>query len=588
MGNVVNIQINNNCGCGCGDGTTTGAPPTTILPGDYTEIPVPGSIDAPPSGYVEAGTSISDRQCKAAIFLYSWIYSLADYLANTSLGNSIIHFFATINAPRWLLSVIGGVIVGVAASLATFGLDVTDLATGPVGTLVGYAVVSFLVRQLKTNPINIPSAKDAVSKLPDVQDKIICALSKASDPSAAYIELEKILDDQALNLTEYQINFIKACAAPELMTMLHYTAEWWPSFDTATLAGITANCCGGTVDGTPILPSGTEGCQTSRWMIDQLIATFNGTEQFYSDYILGKFGTNWNPLDDDTEEIETILQANQNYFPAKVLAKATNKLYFFKKLAAYVNLRTGYWNGYEWSDSSLTWNELASHLSVIYASLQTGLRAALDEQDVFDALFNPMDAWITTNVTEPSGEYMRDAIKNLISPTGLDTSFCNLMFYQDADLFNYAAADCADEQDPAEYGDHGCTGQTATAVYDLSAQQYNWVLTYSGNGSAAYVPGTGFKFTPAGNALQRMQFTQSVKHSVKRVRITFGGMSVLGHYQLNTSSDGQNFTTVSDILYPAAPSSVTADLCIDDKYIQVAVNATTATAFWVSKIEFLG
>ena len=225
------------------------------------------------------------------------------------------------------------------------------------------------------------------------------------------------------------------------------------------------------------------------------------------------------------------------------------------------------------------------------AALEGLLRDALDINDAYSAVYNLLDTWIEQNVTDTTlAGYMRGAIDAIIKPAeGGNQGLLNLMFYQDSDLAFYKQTECANA-DPAQNQPSDCGHDVAIGSYDFTGSPYNWELTdYSGSGSAAYVPGVGFKFTPTSGAVQQMVITQQVKPSVRRVRVTFvkgGGDAYLGHIYVNSTDDGVNFGNNSDQLYPTSPYTTNA-LCINDKYVQVVVNATMSDAFWVSKIEFV-
>lgn len=588
----VTINIQNNCGCGCGDSSGGGSGGAGIIDVPWEEIPSPTGPDGPPAGYIEA-SSLTDRQCRSAVFNYSWAYYLTDNLANTTVGQTFLWFASSEGTPALVkyivASVLGPLITAVIAALITAGIEISDTVIGPITYVVSAGIYVYLTYLISTFGLTVASLQDTLTKLPAAKDNLICALAKAPDAAAAKTNLEQVVSTPAYGFTTAQQNWIIGICAT-MAPLLYYTPEWWPSFDTETLASISPNCCGTFVEGSLIGPGSDEGCQTAWYIVDQLVAALNGVQSFYSKYTSLGFGPNWFPFDDDTIEIVEILQANvADYIPAKVLSKAPNPGGFYDGVAGYINVQT-FGKPWLWVADS-NWGNLGAYLSSQAATIRTGLRNALDVSDCYDAVSVPLFAWIDANVSDTDLRgHMKNGIDGLIKPLTGRPGILNLMFYQDADVAFYAVDDCTGAGgDPASYQASACGFDVAIANYDFTAAQYNWALNFSGNGSAQYVSGTGFKFTPAGWGLQSMELVQQVQHSVRQVRVTFAkawGDGVIGHIFIYSSDDGQNWTLLSDVLYPYSPYTSGA-LCIDTKYIKIGANLTGDMPWWISKVEFL-
>lgn len=597
MGATVTINITNNCGCcGGGSGSGSGSGSSSSTPG----VSVPAVIDptdenGPPQGYTEA-TDLSDRQCRAAIWIYRWIYDTANGLANTGSGNVILNLLQSHGVQeaiksRFVIAFTPVVVLIITAICGALSISVPQVAVMEVitGTLAGFLVYHFLDKYAQAQ-ISVVGAQRAVAKLPEMQDEIICLLSKATDSSVCYEDYQLLLGKSEYGLSDAQQTFLVAVLPPEVLGMLFYSPNWFPSFDEDTLSNITANCCGSFTDGGVITNNSIQECQSAWWLVDKLVAALNGVQDFFSKYRTSGFGILWNPFDDDTDEIYTIFQENAgNYIPSKIILKAADVNQFYRGVAEYVNYQT---YGGDNNPLDYNWSNLATYLSDNAATMRQSLREALDVNDAYTAVSNFLFAFIENSAHGVDADLqpmMEKAIDGLIKPLPDSPGVLNLMFYQDGDLAFYKSTECANA-DPAQNQPSDCGHDVAIGSYDFTGSPYNWELTnYSGSGSAAYVPGVGFKFTPTSGAVQQMVITQQVKHSVRRVRVTFvkgGGDAYLGHIYVNSSDDGVNFGNNSDQLYPTSPYTTNA-LCINDKYVQVVVNATMSDAFWVSKIEFV-
>lgn len=572
MGNVVNIQIQNNCGCCDGGSSGSSGPLDPVIDGEFT------SIDNPPEGYSIA-SGIEDRQCRVAIWLYDFLYYSADRLGNTTEGYILLTTLKTVSAGSALQFILRPLVVAILGAMG-----VTFPPSSPVVALIGFAIVSAWAAPT-TETYTQKLFQDMALIIQKRQNDIICALSKASEPYAAEKALDRIFEEEP-ELSTAQKTLLQAFSNNTMLKILFWKPDWWPSFDEDYLTGITANCCGSFIDGQPLLPSGVEGCQTAWWITDKLIATIQGVQSFYSDHV--RFS-----LADTDQFLEWVEEKQTTYFPIKVIEKATSKDLFFSCVAGYTDMQSTTNPAYQLlALFDTTWGELATNLTSQHGSIRTGLQAALSEQDVYNALYNPIEAWVTANITDVQlGQFITNGVKGLIAPTGNDNSFCNMMFFQDADLSFYADADCSGSggTDPADgnYQSSDCGFDVAVAEYDFAGQQFNWVASAE-FGQVLHVPGNGYQMTPYNNFGSTF-LIQQVPHSVRRVRVTFVGPNadgLLGHLKLSTSPDGVTWTQAQDYLYPTSPFTFNA-ICADTRYIRVNANFTSNNVAWLRKIEYI-
>lgn len=571
MTTTVNINIQNNCGC-CGGSSTAPA-------GGIIDIPTPGAPQGPPPGFGEA-TSLANRQCRTAVFLYSWLESNTDFLANNSLGQSLLNIVETSSVPENVIKLLAAAIGGILGSLATAGLDISDVVIGPVSAYLAYAVVGQLVRVLRTNAVTIPAAQDVVSKLPTVKDQIICALSKATDGPSAYTAFEKSLD--TLNLSNSQKSFLAASMPPELIALLYYSADWWPSFDTETLVSITPNCCGSFIDGTPLLPSSTEGCQSAWYIVDKLVQTLNGVHSYYSAYFWpgGDGAPAIIPVWSDP--IEEFYKATEQelpgYVPAKVLEKAANKQVFFLAVSQYIRNQVYLFPSNPLVYLDYNWRNLATYLASQAGTIRTDLRAAVDLIDCYTAVYDPLATWIDANVTDTDlATYMKNALNGLINPAAGHEGLLNLMFVQDADLAFYASTDCAGGGDPA--GDYDPVDCTDTGIYDFTAAQYNWVLGANGSWAA----NVGFWFDTSG--VKTAEIVQQVKHSPASIKLTWNANESGRPIYVYVSDNGTDWTEHTHLDFQPT-GEITFGGCIVGKYIKIVIFVWQASWVQISKVEF--
>ena len=594
MANTVTINIQNNCCCGggagSGGGSVTPGGGDTIIDVPWEQIPPPDGVDGPLLGYGPAAV-VDDRQCKVAIFNYWWVYYMTDKLANTTEGalfvslasNDVIPSGVKQTLALILLPVIGFVF----GSLATPGIEISDILSGSLGSIIVTALLLPLVYFISTRNVTVPLLQDALTTLPQVKDRYICALSKTSDPGLTKKAIENVLSDPEYNLSTTQQEWLSWIAST-MAQLLYYSADWWPSFDDETLSSITANCCGSFIDGQAQLPSGTEGCQTAWYIIDKLVAALNGIQNYWN-WDWQTNGINW--TSDADEETERVAQnLNSTYIPFKLLDKASNLPAFYRAIGQYINAQT-YGFASLGSIFDYNWSNLADHLSANGQSVHTAMQAALDIGDAYEAVYNPLEAWLDTNVTDTDlNTYMKNAINGLIQPTGSTGDYLNMLFYQDADLATYAATNCGGgSNDPATYSPSAqCGIDTATATYDFAVQQYNWSHS-AVNGSSVY---TGALFRATGTALYdtTLILTQQVKHSVQSVRVTFNVPTTSNATRciIFTADDLSGpWTQLGMNDWPPEPTTIFTNLCINNKYIRIRIDEYVTDTIEVSKIEFL-
>lgn len=447
MANNVTVNITNNINCGCcgsgGTGTGSGSG------GDLIDGVVEGEIldpetEGPPKGYIDPPIPISDRQCKMAVWLYTWIDAVFDQLANGTAGDVMLTAIATIPATlakNFLFKVVSSLLVGVLTSMAAFfgtpGLPIDDISFGPLATIVTYAILSIISNQTVVQNFTKPTAAKILSEIQPAKDELICALAKAPNAYEAKAEYEKILATLDLSITQRSIAIV--FLNNQLLHMLFYTAEWWPSFDEDILANISASCCGSMSDGEPITP-GKMQCQAACYIIGNLIETFNDTNTYIEDF----YYLNLNPFDNDTDYIRTQVEEGLT-IPYKIKEKAASYPYYISMVAAYINATTvtggmiDHYFGTYFAD-------LASELETNRETITAALISAADEAAVYMGLYDPLDTFITANV-EPDdpnlADYLRGSISGLLQLP--KSKIPEMMFVQDPVIAFYDKG-CSDNQ----------------------------------------------------------------------------------------------------------------------------------------------
>lgn len=205
--------------------------------------PAPAPSPKPP---MPAGRPLSDRQCKTAVWLYSW---LDTYLARLSTDEADGLLY-------WLNRAIEGLVEGgirriaaegflaiIAALIVTPGVDPTDPVIVLASTLFAEKFVEVLEKAGVVPQYSAAQVADAHAKLVANKPAIICAMASYDSVSQLqYFALRQL----AYSGFDWQQRLLAgAILNPTMLGLLLGTASWWPSFDENFLAGISEGCCAG-------------------------------------------------------------------------------------------------------------------------------------------------------------------------------------------------------------------------------------------------------------------------------------------------------------------------------------------------------
>lgn len=427
-----NITINlKNCGCCGGEASPNGSQDVP-----FNDLGDPANPSGPPEGYSDPGTSIEDRQCKMAVWLYSWVEWSVDSLANSTTGNTLL---GVLKASAVLP--LGTIILPIVIGIVTTGISAILTGPDPTEAVIFYmswGITSAILISLAAIPtvnITVPLLQDALPIIQGKKDDIICSMSTAQSAQQARINLERSLADTDLSISQKAL--VLAFLPNFFFTMLFFKPDWWPSFDTDELTPITDTCCGGFIDGDPVTPASVEHCQSSYFIVDKLAQTFYAVhEQF------GLWVGDLNPFNDDRGIIFDNVQESL-VIPPKV-----------KELAAD-------YRGFEWSVTEVIYaatyslipngglavdpgyDDLADYITNNRAALVTLLQAEANVTDAYDAIKADLDAWIDANITNANvAADVKTSLDALISPVNDPPSLMGLLFSQDSDVSGYALADC--------------------------------------------------------------------------------------------------------------------------------------------------
>lgn len=443
MGNVVTINFTNNCCCG---GGSTAAGMTTVDP-----PPSDGSIV--PTGY--SMSTLDDRGCKVAIWLYGWVDEWLQSTGEFSTEFDWILRAANTGVSSVLGSILGKRLAAVFALIGTPGLTPDDPFIVMMGDMIGRGIF-FLAGEGLINKVTVETIPTTTAKFTAKRDEFICALAQGGTPEDVATRLNQFFLDN-FELSERVL--LKMFIPDTFLNLFHYSADWWPSFETDYLATISETCCGDFVSGDPMLPASTQGCQTANWIIDNLVTSFNGIQQYFNAYF-------W-PGGDGLDVISPINPAAQfvvattaelpGYIPAKVITYSNSPSllynavgnYIYEQTYSYFDLLSGGMNDYNWQN-------LAAELLAQKSAILTDLQTALDATDAYESIYNPLNTWIAANVTGAELQSrMQSAINALIYPNAAGGGLANLMFVQVADLAYYAVDDCAGIVPGEEFLDGG-------------------------------------------------------------------------------------------------------------------------------------
>lgn len=429
MANTININIKNCC---CGSGST-GSSSGEIVP--ITELPDPTGIDGPPEGFGPP-SSITDRQCKTAVFLYEWLYWWLDKAVNSSIGAPLVNLLISdmpFVAKAALTYVLVPIITGALGSLVTWGIDIADVVIGPLSSVLGLILAHSIVNAMGSYTFTLPVIEDILTKLPTYRDQIICYMSQAENQSEVYGQLEDAFKDAGF--TDGQIALIFAVMPPAVIGLLYWSADWWPSFETESLASITETCCGSLTPGLP-LPAGTDKCTAANFVLDQLIELFNNTHEFITGFSIWHFIF----LDMENEIFEHI--QSDLVIPRKLKETAFNVTQFQRYLAKYMVARF-----YSFAGNDLSEDGTFDGLAQYFADNDEAIVCALYEASTPDVAYSAPETYIDTYLAANEvldtdcKSYVKTAIDGIIHAHG---QFLGLLFTQDIDLLGYTGVvDCA-------------------------------------------------------------------------------------------------------------------------------------------------
>lgn len=438
MANTININIRNCCNpCG-----TTGAGETPWTITDPNEWPDPSGNEGPPAGFIEAG-DITDRQCKTAVFLYEFIYWILDALVNTNIGTGIVNFLNSA-AP----SIIGGyiittlsVVAGAAlSSVATAGPDISDFITAPLGGVFAGVMATYFVAAFRNYNITLPLLEDILTKMPTYRDRIICEMAQATDYSQVYTRLETVLDDE-MGMTDGQRAIFFATIPPQVLQLLYWSAEWWPSFETETLPSITETCCGTLDPGGQLLPGTDIRCAAANYVVDKFLETLVITADFIQTYWPGLFDI-W--LDMESAVLDHIQEDLQ--LPAKVTATAFSVNQFQRYLAKYitalaVDAMTSI-NPFDTLQNDPTFDDMIEYFNTNREDIICGLYTALNAGAASTVFDDAIAAYLaTTGLDADRIVYVQTALDGIISGEG---AFVGLLFTQDSDILSWPTTTVCD------------------------------------------------------------------------------------------------------------------------------------------------
>lgn len=431
-----NITINiKNCGCGSGSVTPT----TGGASGQWTELGDPTSTSGPPQGFFESTSGLSDRQCKMAVWIYDWLFEFLNVLGTEGQGDIILTTIRYLRAEgipaplRTALRVPVEYALGIIISALFTGPDITELGTG---ALVFVVIESILAAWsgINTTFFYTESIQTLIPKIQTVQEDIICAMAQASNGQGAKEALAATLDE-AEGFTSDEEFFVLGLIPNLFLTMLFYSADWWPSFDDDYLAGITTTCCGGLVNDSQIDPQSQQACQAGWYIVDMLAQTFqaayDGTS--YVDW-------NINPFDNESAAIYDRLKTSIET-PALVREKAYNYQSFLNAITQIiVPFYTQVGVVFVFLQDFAA---IRDYINTNAATLQTALFNAADRDAAYTALQPIRDEINTILAAVPERrDYMLAALDALIALRDDEMGLLDLLFRYDSRLANHALDVC--------------------------------------------------------------------------------------------------------------------------------------------------
>lgn len=449
MANTINITIKN-CGCGCGEGTRSDVPRTGDPPPqfDYTNPNLP-SVDPttreePPEGYTVS--TLENRQCRAAVWLYNYLYQTANFLGTTEAGKLLLSTTSALMLSGVIRTVGGRVLVAIVTpiieALVTFGLDPTDVLGMVVTGVVSFLLAEALSRVTITEYLKAPQFEQLAQALQDNQDKIICQFSQAANSDEVREKFHFILQELYVDLDTSET--IKAFLLEQLITILWYSPEgWWPGFDDNFLAQITTTCCAEGVDGDPVVAGSPVACSAATFIVDELINLFLATGE-----AAHWRAADFNPFDNLKEDYYEFL--TENLTGHRKLMTLTDWRGYLVQLSEHMYLNRGYF--FQMVDSQLLWeyydptlffntdDVLSVRMQARRAEAIAALFTAADKDEAYIDLFAIFEEEIDAIDTDTQIKtVIKSAIRALINPQ--QGRLLNLLFEQDSDLMAYPG-DC--------------------------------------------------------------------------------------------------------------------------------------------------
>lgn len=560
MANTININIKNCCCTGGGTSDGVIEVPTEILPD-------PTGIEGPPEGFGPP-SSISDRQCKVAVFLYQWLYWWLDAAINSAPGLILTNLLVS-EVPfvirAVLVAILTPVVNAALVSIVTAGPDISDVVLGPISAVLSIPLAYSLANLIASHKFTIPVIEDVLTKIPDYEDQIICKLSQAENQSEAYAELEKVLREA--EFSEAQIALVLALMPGYIFGLLYWSADWWPSFDDETLASITDTCCGLLEPGYPLLPGSVTRCNTANYVFDLLVETFG----IIADYTEGYWDFAFDFQLDLEEETIGWLESGLE-LPPKVKATAYSLNQFYRQLARYmVSVFQNLPGGISYVDDT-TFSGLVEYFGNNAESIICSLYVALNAGEASGALLDEIAAYLlTTGLSSEAQIYINGAMVGILHADG---NFINILFEQDSDVLGYVGSVACD----------GCgwvdPGDPSDTVFDFEVSDQGWVAfedwcypdpqwyDYEG-----YPSGYWWSGLMSGTGTARLAIYYPSLVTVDDITVYARGTgNTLGHLRIYTSDDMINWTGVASVDNATANWDTPytfEDLGIVNKYVMV-------------------
>lgn len=476
---TINIK-NNNCGC-CGD---SGSPAAyTGLP-DYNSEGADPNNATPPEGYTSAvGSSLLDRQCKMAVFIYAWLISTLDFLATTSQGSillGIMQQLSRVPGGGVLSSVIQSTAGKIAAAVIVFipTAAVWEATLGaPIPGPVDGVVVGILSGLISTSMLSVagkivadiwtqPYMQNLISLITPYQDDLICSLASSNNATDARARVVDVIDDLPDLQPDDEV-FILALIPQAFLTILFFKPDWWPSFDDDILSNITTSCCGEFTQDAVIGLGDQARCQASWYILDKL------RQSLLAYYNISNIGWGTYSFNDVYSWL------SQNYSPpAKIKNRANSYEFHLYQLTEIIYTDPWILSG----NAKNYFDDLAAYIETNETTLAAALQTAADPAAAYTTL-QPLRDWITDpnayanegrNISAAQQQYFLGALDGLIAVRDDNNGILDLLFRQDVDLAFFAVDKC---------------GATGSDYYLTAVTAVNILKTFSEISSEAQIIG---------------------------------------------------------------------------------------------------